>query len=240
MNILKNCRAVHNKFDARRDVVRPFCLDFIWISKLPQTVLLIQPAFGWAGRFCPWTFVDCFRPCLHFPVFPSSFQVYFCLCCERYKFAREISRRCEARLSRFWTGAPTSSAPIFFFFGEQSFLREPPGWLAGPGDRGGLGLGHGFRSHIELSGDTRWGRDQHDRREDAQSNLSARESHCWELICLLKLIPLRLNLSKLMFSLSFPPCHQLRNTQVSLKRWYLKEWIWTTVIYHSKTLTPKS
>ena len=122
VNILKNCRAVHNKFDARRDVVRPFCLDFIWISKLPQTVLLIQPAFGWAGRFCPWTFVDCFRPCLHFPVFPSSFQVYFCLCCERYKFAREISRRCEARLSRFWTGAPTSSAPIFFFFGEQSFF----------------------------------------------------------------------------------------------------------------------
>ena len=108
---------------------------------------MIQPAFGWAGRFCPWTFVDCFRPCLHFPVFPSSFQVYFCLCCERYKFAREISRRCEARLSRFWTGAPTSSAPIFFFFGEQSFLREPPGWLAGPGDRGGLGLGHGH-GHI--------------------------------------------------------------------------------------------
>ena len=67
---------------------------------------------------------------------------------------------------------------FFFFFGEQSFLKEPPGWLAGPGDRGGLGLGHVLRSHIEFSGGTRWGRDQHDRREDAQSNLSARESHC--------------------------------------------------------------
>ena len=128
---------------------------------------------------------------------------------------------------------------FFSFSVSRVFFREPPGWLAGPGDRGGLGLGHGSRSHIEFSGDTRWGRDQHDRREDAQSNLSARESHCWELICLLKLIPLRLNLSKLMFSLSFPPCHQLRNTQVSLKRWYLKEWIWTTVIYHSKTMTHK-